>query len=54
MKFVKIFRKSPEQKKLRSIYREWDAQREAAKKFGVSHQHEIDAIFARHLDEEKV
>ena len=49
MKFVNKFRKSPQQKQIKALYREWDRQREEASLYGSSHSNEIDAIFSRHL-----
>ena len=49
MKFVNKFRKSPQQKQIKALYREWDRQREEASPYGSSHLNEIDAIFSRHL-----
>ncbi len=51
MKFVKKFRKSPKQKQVDALFREWDKQRAAAAPYGASHMDEIDAIFSRHLAE---
>ena len=50
MKFVNKFRKSPQQKQIKALYREWDRQREEASIYGSSHSNEIDAIFSRHLN----
>ena len=50
MKFVNKFRKSPQQKQIKALYREWDRQREEASLYGPSHSNEVDAIFSRHLD----
>ena len=49
MKFVKKFRKSPKEKQIDALFREWDKQRAAAEPYGSSHMNEIDAIFSRHL-----
>jgi hypothetical protein len=49
MKFVNKFRKSPKDKQISALFREWDKQREAAARYGTSHANEIDAIFSRHL-----
>ena len=51
MKFVKKFRKSPKQKQVESLFREWDKQRALAEPYGSSHMNEIDSIFSRHLAE---
>ena len=50
MKFVNKFRKSPQEKQIAALYKEWDKQREAASYYGSSHANEIDAIFVRHLE----
>lgn len=50
MKFVNKFRKSPQEKQIKALYREWDRQREKAAPYGTSHMNEIDAIFSRQLD----
>jgi hypothetical protein len=50
MKFVNKFRKSPKEKQLSALYREWDKQRNAAQMYGTSHANEIDAMFVRHLE----
>ena len=49
MKFVKKFRKSPQDKQISALFKEWDRQREKASPYGASHMNEIDAIFSRHL-----
>ena len=49
----KWFKQTPEQKRTRVIYREWDKQRREAEPFGGSHTAEIDAIFSRALAEMK-
>jgi hypothetical protein len=49
----KWFKATPEEKRIRVIYREWDKQRRAAEPFGGSHTAEIDAIFSRALSEMK-
>ena len=49
MKFVKKFRKSPQDKQISALFKEWDKQRAAAAPYGESHANEIDAIFSRHL-----
>jgi hypothetical protein len=49
MKFVNKFRKSPQDKQISALFKEWDKQREQAAPYGTSHMNEIDAIFSRHL-----
>ena len=49
MKFVKKFRKSPQDQQISALFKEWDKQRAAALPYGESHANEIDAIFSRHL-----
>jgi len=49
MKFVNKFRKSPQDKQISALFKEWDKQRAAASPYGASHMNEIDAIFSRHL-----
>lgn len=49
----KWFKATPEEKRIRVIYREWDKQRRAAEPFGGSHTAEIDAIFQRALSDMK-
>ena len=49
MKFVKKFRKSPQEKQISALFKEWDKQREMAAPYGASHMNEIDSIFSRHL-----
>jgi hypothetical protein len=49
MKFVNKFRKSPQDKQISALFKEWDKQREAAAPYGASHMNEIDSIFSRHL-----
>ena len=49
MKFVNKFRKSPQDKQISALFKEWDKQREMAAPYGTSHMNEIDAIFSRHL-----
>jgi hypothetical protein len=51
MKFVGKFRKSPKQKQVDALFKEWDRQRALAATYGSSHMNEIDAIFSRHLAE---
>ena len=49
MKFVNKFRKSPQDKQISALFKEWDKQRAAAAPYGASHMNEIDSIFSRHL-----
>ena len=49
MKFVNKFRKSPKEKQISALFKEWDKQREMAAPYGASHMNEIDSIFSRHL-----
>jgi len=49
MKFVNKFRKSPQDKQISALFKEWDKQREMAAPYGASHMNEIDSIFSRHL-----
>ena len=49
MKIVNKFRKSPKEKQISALFKEWDKQREMAAPYGASHMNEIDSIFSRHL-----
>lgn len=47
-----IHKKRPtaQEREVKAIYRAWDRERAAARRYGSTHVNEVDAIFSRHLN----